>query len=104
MAFVMPLVFSCFHEIFMALTIAAFKRFTFIGVSVFTIVFSNMLFASTDKNIDQLQNQLIDLRAVVDANSEDLSLLSQDKKKKRKLMMNQISEIKYSIEQKEIIM
>jgi len=84
----------------MARIIASFTYSIFIRASAFMLVTCNIAIASTDQSIDQLQAQLIELRTVVDTKSEELSLLRQENKQKRKFMLSQIEELQSSVEHK----
>ena len=89
----------------MALIIAKITRCVASGISILVLLNSSVSFASTARSVDgvgQLQKQLIELRATVDAKSEELSLLRQEHKQKRKFMLSQIAEFESSVEHKEL--
>ena len=58
---------------------------------------------ASEDNIAQLQKQLIELRSTVDAKSEELSLLRQESKQKRKFLLSQVSELEASIEDRNLV-
>ena len=53
-------------------------------------------------NTDQLLKSLIELRSLVDAKSEELALLRQESKQKRKYTLSRISELSSAVEHKEL--
>jgi len=87
----------------MARFIASTKQVVCISTSLLLFIGCNLALASTEKNVNQLQKQLIELRTTVDEKSEELSLLRQENKQKRKFMLSQISEMESSIAHKSIV-
>lgn len=68
-----------------------------------SMLISTAVSASTD-HIDSLQKKLIDLRSIVDVKSEELSLLRQESKQKRKFLLSQISEVESAIDDRLLVM
>ncbi|MDH5258620.1 MAG: DUF3450 domain-containing protein [Gammaproteobacteria bacterium] len=87
----------------MARIIARIKQSTTVIMTVFFVGISSNALASSDKNIDPLQRQLIDLRSTVDAKSEELSLLRQENRQRRKFMLSQITELEATLEHKQLM-